>query len=104
MSHPEDQLLVGGQQVAVGDERGSTISAASEPSQPRLRDRLPDLPPSGQPPLGREAELADLALMIAPGEPVQIYGPDGVGKTTLLHQLAHDLAAAGEQVIYLDGA
>jgi hypothetical protein len=41
--------------------------------------------------------------MITPEEPVQVYGKDGIGKTTLLRQLAHDLAADGKQVVYLNG-
>ncbi|WP_424857982.1 hypothetical protein [Streptomyces sp. SAI-170] len=34
--------------------------------------------------LGRERELARLADAVEAGEPVQVYGPSGIGKTTLL--------------------
>jgi hypothetical protein len=104
MSHSRNQLIVGSRHVSIGEEQGSAVTAANEPPPPRPRDRLPSIPPPGEPPIGREPELADLPMMITPGEPVQICGPDGIGKTTLLRQLAHDLAAEGKPVIYLHGA
>jgi energy-coupling factor transporter ATP-binding protein EcfA2 len=57
-------------------------------SQPAARQ--PVTAPSGEtlPFLGREQELQRLRLAIQAGDPIELVGPCGFGKTTLLRQLA----------------
>ncbi len=104
MSHPQDPLVVGELHVTVGTEHGSSVSAADEFPVPARRLVPIPLPPLGDELFGREQERATLGLMIAPGEPVQIHGPEGVGKSTLLRRLAHDVAERGELALYAQGA
>ncbi|MFF4417811.1 hypothetical protein ACFYY8_35230 [Streptosporangium sp. NPDC001559] len=105
--HPEDSLVVGARRVVVSG-RGSTLLPAGELPSPVRRLLPPPLPPLGEEPLGRETERAVLAAMILPGEPVQIHGPEGIGKSVLLrslaHDLAHDAAGRGRPVVHLHGA
>ncbi|MEV4091711.1 ATP-binding protein [Streptosporangium saharense] len=106
MSHPasppEARLVVGDHRVVV-TARGSTVLPGGEPPAPVRRLVPPQLPPPGEEPLGREAERAALAAMIRPGDPVQIHGPEGIGKSVLLRRLAHD-AAARRPVVHVHGA
>ena len=93
------RLLVGGHAVVIGGEHGSTVDMAGEPPRPRRRVRSApheDL-------LGRDEDLRAVALAAGPGEPTQVYGPPGVGKSALLHQLARQFAADGQEVVYLYG-
>ncbi|MER7134297.1 ATP-binding protein [Streptosporangium saharense] len=106
MSHPasppEVRLVVGGHRVVV-TARGSTVLPGGESPAPVRRLVPPPLPPLGEEPLGREAERAALAAMIRPGDPVQIHGPEGIGKSVLLRRLAHDTAAR-RPVVHVHGA
>ncbi|MFF4986678.1 hypothetical protein ACFY19_05795 [Streptosporangium saharense] len=106
MSHPasppEARLVVGDHRVVV-TARGSTVLPGGESPVPVRRLVPPTLPPQGEEPLGREAERAALAAMIRPGEPVQIHGPEGIGKSVLLRRLAHDVAGR-RPVVHVHGA
>jgi hypothetical protein len=57
--------------------------------------------------VGREAELELFRAALEAPEPpfavLHFYGPGGVGKTTLLHELMHIATADGLAVIHLDG-
>lgn len=57
--------------------------------------------------VGRTGEVARFAAALAAPDPpfavLHIYGPGGIGKTTLLHELGRIAQQAGRQVIYIDG-
>jgi hypothetical protein len=57
--------------------------------------------------VGRRAERALFAAALAgDGDPfavLYIYGPGGIGKSALLHQLADDARQAGRHVVQIDG-
>jgi len=57
--------------------------------------------------VGRMAELELFRAALLATEPsfavLHIYGPGGVGKTTLLHEYARVAAETGRPVVYLDG-
>ncbi|MBB5894154.1 ATP-binding protein [Kutzneria kofuensis] len=56
----------------------------------RVKDELPRTLDLGNPLcLGREKELDRLAEALAEGRNVQLFGPAGIGKTTLLRHAAH---------------
>ena len=57
--------------------------------------------------VGRRAERALFAAALAgDGDPfavLYIYGPGGIGKSALLHQLADDARQAGRHIVQIDG-
>jgi hypothetical protein len=82
----------------------SNQSRASEASL-RIADRLSATRRQGF--VGREAELELFRAALLADEPpfvvLHIYGPGGVGKTTLLHEYARVAAEHDRFVIHLDG-
>lgn len=50
--------------------------------------------------VGREAELVACAEA-APGSPLELHGPDGIGKTTLLARVAHTAAPPPDGVVFI---
>ncbi|RIK46741.1 MAG: AAA family ATPase [Chloroflexi bacterium] len=72
---------------------------------PRLADRL-DAVRRGRF-VGRAAEIAEFRAALLAAEPpfavLQVYGPGGVGKSSLLREFARAASAAGRLVIELDG-
>src|SRR5262245_62056085 len=72
---------------------------------PSLRSRLIEM--RHQRFVGRaiERDLFELALRATdlPFFVLHIFGPGGVGKTTLLHELVYTCEQAGVQAVYLDG-
>jgi len=78
---------------------------AASGQNPRIADRLTAA--RGGRFVGRLAELELFrAALLAPEPPfavLQIYGPGGIGKTTLLREYARVAAAAGRAVVQLDG-
>ena len=71
----------------------------------RIADRLAAV--QRQSFVGREAELELFRAALQAEEPpfvaLHVYGPGGVGKTTLLHEYSRLAAEQGRFVIYLDG-
>jgi RecA/RadA recombinase len=53
--------------------------------------------------LGREAELVACAEA-GPGRPLQVFGPAGIGKTTLLARVAATALAPADGVRFVGGA
>lgn len=109
----EGQVVVGTrnvvQTVVVNADRGSSVTVRPEgPPRVRRRDRPagPALPRHAPALLGRERELARLHGWLADGHPVFVYGPPGVGKSSLLRRVATDRAAAsdGGEVVHLPAA
>jgi hypothetical protein len=70
----------------------------------RIGDRLAAAQRSGF--VGRREELALFRSALGPGRPftlLHVHGPGGVGKTTLLRELARLAREAGRPVVALDG-
>src|SRR5215218_3443066 len=99
------QIAAGKYVVQLNEVTGSTVTVAfpddEPPAWPRpapvtIRPRRPrDL-------LGRDAERGEVLRAIAAGEPLEVTGPPGIGKSTLARAVAHepDAAPAGN-VVYL---
>src|SRR5262249_9503956 len=62
------------------------------------------LPRRGREPLGRDTELAALADAVAAGGPVQVWGPEGVGKSALLRHAVRRLEAGQDGVVFLSAS
>ncbi|WP_207401208.1 hypothetical protein, partial [Actinomadura roseirufa] len=98
--------------VVVGDHNvvithhGTHVSANDgDPPAPRRRPKPGGTAlPRGVAPLGRDADLARLDEWIAAGEPVQVHGERGIGKSAVLRAVAARHAAAGEDVVFLSAA
>lgn len=93
--------------TGVTQSRGDHMAAANSSTEPtfRLADRLAAARRGRF--VGREAELELFRLALLAAEPsfavLHLYGPGGVGKTTLLREYALIAAEAGRPVIRLDG-
>ncbi len=99
---------VTGSQLVIGDHNviqtpaGAriTLVATGAAPVPRLRPRpFAQIPHLRFALLGRVTELA-LAAAASPTAPLQLYGPEGVGKTALLKAAAHAPLTAAEGVLY----
>ncbi|GGM74558.1 hypothetical protein GCM10012275_51590 [Longimycelium tulufanense] len=102
-------VVVGGNnrthKLVINARDGSSVTIRNdEPPVAHPRDRpLAPPPRPGPEPLGRQTEFETIARALAAGLPVQVYGPAGIGKSTLLRHAArgHDsihLSAAGRGV------
>lgn len=97
------RIAAGGYLLEVGSAHGAV---ARPHGAPRLRPRrvpvvLRPRPLPGL--LDREAELNAVLSGLRAGVPVELHGPEGVGKTSLLRALAHhpEAGAFGDGVAYL---
>ena len=90
------------QRAAAGQER---TPAEATPVIRTLADRLSAARRGAF--VGRRAERALFAAALSgDGDPfavLYIYGPGGIGKSALLHQLADDARLAGRHVVQIDG-
>src|SRR3712207_2215308 len=81
------------------------IQNAPSEHSPRIADRLAAVRRGRF--VGRMAELALFRSALLDAEPpfavLHIYGPGGVGKTTLLREYARVAADTGRSVVFLDG-
>ncbi|WP_436773152.1 hypothetical protein [Yinghuangia sp. YIM S09857] len=98
------QLAVGDHLLTVGGPDGSEAVPLPATSRP-VPVRAPVAPRStGYPPLGRQAEIAELRGLLARGTSVRVGGPAGIGRSTLLKYLASgDAAGAPDGVVVLSG-
>ncbi|NXY97533.1 ATP-binding protein [Streptomyces sp. BR123] len=96
-------VIAGHHNVVVDAHHGSTVTLLMEPQRPRpVRREHIGLPPRRRPaPLGRESELATLAEALRGGEPVELWGPPGIGKSTLLRHAALTLEPGPDGVVFL---
>ncbi|MFJ3725301.1 AAA family ATPase [Streptomyces sp. NPDC090045] len=99
-------VIAGNHNVVVDAQHGSTVTLLVEREQPRpvRRDRVELLPRRQHAPLGREAELAALAAALRDGGPVQLWGPPGVGKSSILRYAARTLEPGPDGVVFLSGS
>ncbi|TDC20508.1 ATP-binding protein [Streptomyces sp. 8K308] len=99
-------VVAGDYNVVIDARHGSTVTLLREGERPRpvRRERVELLPRPQDVPLGRDAELALLAQTVPRGGPVQLWGPPGVGKSTLLRHAAHTLPPGPDGVLFLSAA
>ncbi|MEV0261044.1 hypothetical protein AB0I49_06810 [Streptomyces sp. NPDC050617] len=101
------QVVVGDRNVVINAEVGSSVTYRAEGPPPVRRRAHPlgwALPARAPALLARTGELAALGRWLAAGQPVQVYGPPGLGKTALLRAFAADRIARGGPVVYLPAA
>ncbi|HKG54021.1 MAG TPA: hypothetical protein VKB04_07145, partial [Anaerolineales bacterium] len=87
----EGNIIVGDNNFVVNTNHG-TIVYKETPPQVRLRQFSPKPPRSPRGFVNRSVELAKLENWIAAHEIVLIHAPDGMGKTSLLKQVANSPA------------
>ncbi|WP_369205799.1 AAA family ATPase [Streptomyces sp. PU-14G] len=99
-------VIAGHHNVVVDAQHGSavTLLMAGQRPRPVRRDRVELLPGRRHTPLGRNAELAALADAVGSGGPVLLWGPPGVGKSTLLRHAARTLSPGPDGVLFLSAA
>ncbi|WP_327349072.1 hypothetical protein [Streptomyces europaeiscabiei] len=78
------------------------VHQAAPRVKPQRRAHIERLPNGAATPLGRDEEAALVLRSIADNEPVQVYGADGLGKSTLIRHAALELDGR-DGVVFLDG-
>ncbi|MFE2373965.1 ATP-binding protein [Streptomyces sp. NPDC059398] len=99
-------VIAGNHNVVVDAQQGSQVTVLLGPERPRpeRRERAEVLPRSLPEPVGREEAARALAAAVLAGGPVQLWGPPGVGKTTLLRHAARLLPPGPDGTVFLGGA
>ncbi|MBV2364494.1 ATP-binding protein [Streptomonospora nanhaiensis] len=99
-------VVAGDYNVLIDAHHGSwvTVTQESRRPRPRRRGRASVLPRRQAPPLGRESEIAALAELVTVGGTVQVYGPPGIGKSTLLRHAATALEPGPDGVVFVSAA
>ncbi|TGB05783.1 ATP-binding protein, partial [Streptomyces palmae] len=78
-----------------------TLRTERERPRPVRRDRVELLPRRLPQPVGRDAEFTALADAVRAGGLVQLFGPPGVGKSTLLRYAARAIDPGPDGVLFL---
>lgn len=89
------QLAVGSHIVQVSAAHGAIVNVAAPAQRARVRPRSAPaalLPRDFPGLIGRERTLDDALRALADGEPVELHGEPGAGKTSVLRRLAHRIA------------
>ncbi|WP_067840807.1 ATP-binding protein [Nocardia lijiangensis] len=100
------QVVVGENNVVINAQGSQVFVRDGPPPEVRRRTRpvgVP-IPRARGDMIGRLAELRFVAESLDQGVPVEISGPPGVGKTTVLRRFAADRARGGHPVVYLSAA
>jgi Mrp family chromosome partitioning ATPase len=98
-------VSLGSRHVRVDAEHGSVVvEGPREWPRPRARQPRRLLPRRGRKPVGRKEDLQKITAALSTRRVVEIVGPDGVGKSTVLRALAYELTDSGAEVVYLDAA
>ncbi|MQY19496.1 hypothetical protein NRB20_25860 [Nocardia sp. RB20] len=98
--------IVAGHNNVVISATGSSVNVLmpkEEPAPVRL-ERIELLPAQQPEPLGRASELATLSAALRNGGAVQLCGPFGVGKSTLLRYAARTFAGGPDGTIFVSAA
>lgn len=86
--------------LRVGDD-GTVVAAATHGASAQLRSPpVKRLPSQGAALLGREAQIQEAAMGVLAGNALEIYGPPGIGKTTLLRALVRHHSVIGKSVVF----
>ena len=87
-------LIVGDHNLVVNAATGSYVQVLQEAQRPRpvRRESIRILPRRPAALLGRRDELGEVAAAVIARSTIGVFGPGGMGKSTLLRQAAHDLA------------
>ncbi|MFJ4705037.1 AAA family ATPase [Streptomyces anulatus] len=98
--------VIAGNHNVVIDAHGSTVNLLPPQERPRpvRRERVALVPRRQHEPVGREADLEELESALRGHGVVQLWGPPGVGKSTLLRHAARSLEPGPDGVLFLDGA
>ncbi|MCC6187567.1 MAG: LysM peptidoglycan-binding domain-containing protein [Anaerolineales bacterium] len=100
---PQSELALGRYQIQFGRPEGALITAIRAGAAPAVRARAksPAHEPAPLPEvLDRQAELRQLSALLQAGGPIELHGPSGFGKTTLLRRLGERAPSR----LYPDGA
>lgn len=99
------QVVVGDHNIVVSAEQSVvTILTPAQRPECRRRDDPQLLPRRHRTAVGREEELAAIEAGMDAGGPMQVYGPSGTGKSTLLRMAAHRLSGRRDGVVFVDAA
>ncbi|MFJ2432167.1 ATP-binding protein [Streptomyces anulatus] len=98
--------VIAGNHNVVIDAHGSTVNLLQPQERPRpvRRERVALVPRAQREPVGREADLEELKGALRGHGVVQLWGPPGVGKSTLLRHAARSLEPGPNGVVFLNGA
>ncbi|MFH9371870.1 AAA family ATPase [Streptomyces anulatus] len=98
--------VIAGNHNVVIDAHGSTVNLLPPQERPRpvRRERVALVPRRQREPVGREADLEELEDALRGHGVVQLWGPPGVGKSTLLRHAARSLEPGPDGVLFLNGA
>ncbi|OLO31571.1 AAA family ATPase [Streptomyces sp. MNU77] len=98
--------VIAGNHNVVIDAHGSTVNLLPPQERPRpvRRERVALVPRRQREPVGREADLEELEGALRGHGVVQLWGPPGVGKSTLLRHAARSLEPGPDGVLFLNGA
>ena len=96
-------VIAGDHNVVVDAQHGSrvTVLVGGQRPRPRRRPRVALPPRQLSEPLGLAGLKRRVAAAIDAGEPVQLWGPPGIGKSTLIRHLARTLPPGPDGVVFL---
>lgn len=99
------QLVVGDHNIPVWAEQSVvTVVTPADRPQPVRRAVITLLPRQPARPVGRDRDLATLREAVHGGRLVQVFGPPGVGKSTLIRYAAGQFAEPGADAVFLSGS
>jgi len=106
ISENSGQIAIGTYVVQIGSIHGGVVNIAMPEEQPHWQPRLAPVllrPRRFTGLLDRKVETSAATTAVHTAQPVEFYGPAGLGKTSLLRHLAYDLpiTSCADGVVYL---